>query len=144
MTSPLAEGISGARLTLKPYHQIKAESNSTKTNTLLQLKLYKVTNPLHPDTKPINLTPSQIGEMIFDTLKIPPASCLELDLTTGRYDTRELLVKAGTDLTEVLTPSTPFLFREHNIFVSVISNQATCVTFRGVPMGVPDEEIVHL
>lgn len=50
----------------------------------------------------------------------------------------------NTDLTNALTTSTPKLFRQHKVRVTVISNMATKVTFKGVPISVPNEELLHL
>ena len=50
----------------------------------------------------------------------------------------------NTDLTNALTTDTPKLFRQHEVRVIVISNMATKVTFKGVPILVPNEELLHL
>ena len=92
----------------------------------------------------MNLSELHMSELIFDKLYIPPTCCLELDMQTGRYEKRELLVTPNTDLTNALTTDTPKLFRQHEVRVTVISNQATKVTFKGVPISVHNEELLHL
>ena len=123
------------------YSQIVAEAQSVnQTSTLIQFKLTKISSG---DDKPQSLTYSQLGEFLFEQLKIDPNSCLGIDLTTGRYDTRELLLKKGTDTSAILT-STPHTFKGHEIRATLLSTQVTKVTFKHVPLTVPDEEILHL
>ena len=69
---------------------------------------------------------------------------LVINVTTGRYDTKELLVRSGTDLFGVLTSDSPHVYKEHKISVSVVSSQVTRVSFKGVPINVPGEELLHL
>ena len=73
---------------------------------------------------------------IFDTLNIQPDNCLEIELNTGRYNTRQLLLRPGTDLSNVLTPTIPHNFRKHEILITMLSKQATKVTFKDVPISV--------
>ena len=103
---------------------------------MIQFKLYKVTNQTNPSIKPVSLSDAQIGEFLFDYLKIDPTTCLALDLKTGRYDTRELVLQSGTDLTGILTDNSPHIFKDHEITAVVLSKLAMRVTFRGVPIGV--------
>ena len=90
----------------------------------------------------MNLSKLHMSELISDTLKIPLVSCIELDSQTGRYD--KLLVHSDTDLTNALTRDTPKLFKQHKIRITIISNAATKVIFKGVPIPVPNEELLHL
>ena len=100
----------GHNPTSRPYEQIIAESNAPGSNFIIQIKLVKVENSSFPDHKPMNLTTPQIGDLIFKTLDIHHSSILEVDLITGRYDTRELLLRADTDLSKALTTLTPHLY----------------------------------
>ena len=92
----------------------------------------------------MNLSELHMSQLITDTLMIPLTSCIELDSQTGRYDKRELLVKPNTDLDNAVTGDTPKTFRHHEVRVSIISSGATKVIFKGVPIPVPDEELLHL
>ena len=38
----------------------------------------------------------------------------------------------------------PVEFQEHMIMVSALKNKSTRITFRNVPLNVPDEELLHL
>ena len=125
----------------RSYEQIILDSS---TNILIRITIQKITNSEKPDDKPRSLSTPEVGELIFDYLEIDPADCLELDLTTGgRYDTKELLVKAGAKLGKALTTE-PLEFRQHKVNISVVTKVATKVTFKNVPISVPDEEILHL
>ena len=128
----------------RPYHQIIAESTSSGSPILLQITLSKIYNRELPDTKPMNLSEQNMSDMIFNTLHIPAENCIELDMQTGRYEKKELLVTPNTDLTLALSKDPPKLFKQHEVYVTVISNKATKVTFKGVPITVPNEEIIHL
>ena len=137
--------IKGNNLQLRPYHQIITESNSINANVIVQLKLVKlIKDPNFPDLKPINLTDSQVGELLIDVLGLDHKYCLEIDMKTGQYDTRQLLVPANTDLSKILTTHSPHIFKYHEVFISLLNNQYTKVTFRGVPIGTPDEELLYL
>lgn len=125
----------------RSYEQIIADSSS---NILIRITIQKIIDSEKPDEKPRSLSTAQVGELIFDYLEIDPTDCLELDLSTGgRYDTKELLVKASAKLDKALTTE-PLVFRQHKVNISVITKVATRVTFRNVPISVPDEEILHL
>ena len=125
----------------RTYQEIIEEANSSNSSVLIQFKLTKV---ITNGVKPPSLTYADFGEFLFDVLKIDPNSCLEIDLSTGRYDTKELLLKAGTDTTAITTPHGPHVFKFHEITTNVMSNQVTKVVFKNVPISVPDEEILHL
>ena len=42
---------------------------------------------------PKPLTVEDIGQLIFDIIKIDPATCEGVNLFTGRYDTKEIKLK---------------------------------------------------
>ena len=55
-----------------------------------------------------------------------------------------MLVPANTDLSKLLTTQTPHPFKDHKVYITPLNNQSTKVTFRGVPIGTPDEELLYL
>ena len=71
-----------------------------------------------------------MSELISDVFKIPLTDC------------RELLVSPNADLTNAVITD-PIIFRKHKIKVTIISNGSTKVTFKGVPITVPNEELIH-
>ena len=126
----------------RSYSEIIAAAKSANTSILIQFKISKVVTE---GVKPPNLQDSDFGEFLFDFLKIDPKCCLGVDVATGRYDTKELLVRGDTDLTTIVTTaSKPHTFKQHNIYATALSSQVTKVTFKNVPLYVPDEEILHL
>ena len=139
-----ASSTQGESTRRRSYAQIIKDSNKSNSPFLLQIHLLKIYDTDIPDSKPMNLSELHMSQLITDTLKIPLANCIKLDSQTGRYNKRELLVKPDTDLTNALTSDTPKSFRQHEIRVTKISNAATKVIFKGVPIPVPDEELLHL
>ena len=72
---------------------------------------------------------------------------LELGFSTGRYYSREILVKKSTILTDIITDHRippHHTYKDHRITITTLDDQSTKVTFIGVPLNVPDEEIRHL
>ena len=135
-------GVSGGT-PLRPFSQIILEESATRN--IIQLRLTKI--PTHVNGKstlPKNLNFDDFGEFLFDILKIKPEDCLGLDLTTGRYDTRELKFKPEIDVTPFLTTTQPYTFKSHEIAIQKVLKNVTRVTFKNVPMSVPDEEILHI
>ena len=143
VTSPWAEGSNGGSKPYsgRSYEQIIAQS--TTSNILIRFKLTKIYKPENPEYKPPQIFPSHFGVFLFDVLKINPDDCLEIDVDTGRYDTKELLVKSSTNLDKILS-SEPHIFREHRIMPTRVSSLTTRVHFKNVPISVPDEEILHM
>ena len=142
-TSPWVEGGNGGSKPYagRSYEQIIAQSSTA--NILIRFKISKIYKPENPEYKPPQLFPSHFGVFLFDVLKINPEDCLEIDVDTGRYDTKELLVKASTNLDNILT-SEPHIYREHRIMASRVSSLTTKIIFKNVPISVPDEEILHM
>ena len=92
---------------------------------------------------PKSLTHDQFGDFLFDVLEINPEDCLEIDLS-GRWDTKELVLKTGTLVDHLLTTSQPRIYLSHEITITNIIKNVTRVYFKNVPPSVPDEEIIHL
>ena len=137
-------GAAGGSKHLKKYAEIIAQQKSQRN--VLEVKIKKIaytnteTNEL---VNPKSLTIEDISEFIFEILNIQFEECVGVDYYTGRYDTREILLKPGVDTTRY-TSNEPYLFNHHEIMVKKMLNDVTRVTFRNVPMYVPDEEILHL
>ena len=90
-----------------------------------------------------NLSLEKIGELMFDVIKLKADECERVALTTNRYDTKEVMLKAGIDPTPYLTTK-PILFHNHEVRVQVQSSKTVQVIFRDVPLCIPDEEIINL
>ena len=92
-------------------------------------------------TKRKNLTFDEIGSFLFDILKISPTDCLRFNYTTGRYDTKEVMFKPEVDISAFLGT---YEYLEHEITTRRQRNNVTKVTFKNLPLNIPDEEIVNL
>ena len=134
---------------LRDYAQIHADavaaSNSSSSSISLQFKLAKVEYKALDGTitKPKSITNDQFGDFLWDVLQIDNNSCLSLDIT-GRWDTKDLVLKAGTKVEHLLTGSNPRVYLNHEISISQTVKNVTRVYFRNVPPSVPNEEIIHL
>ena len=94
----------------RPFAQIIAEASANRNIIQLHLKRQQ---PTETNTTTKNLTLEDLGEFLFDILKINPEDCLGLDLTTGRYDTREVEMKPEVNVTPFLTSYVPQNFKNH-------------------------------
>ena len=132
-----AGGVTGGR----SWRQIVEDA---KKQNILQITINKISKIENGETvKPRNLKHDDIATFLFDILGIKAADCLGFDYSTGRYDTREVQLKNDIDTTRFLRVD-PVEFLEHHIRVSALNTRSTKVTFRNVPLNVPDEELLHL
>ena len=110
----------------------------------IELKIRKISKIVENETvKPRNLKHDDIATFIYDVLKVNHNDIIALDFTSGRYDSREIQLKPHVDPTK-FTNVEPYVFMEHQISVTAKNNKSTKITFRNVPLTVPDEEILHL
>ena len=72
-----------------------------------------------------------------------PKDCLSFDYNSGRQDTKQIKMKPGVDLSPYVK-ETPISFKDHMVSVRKQLCNITRVTFKNVPLNVPDEEIIHL
>ena len=128
-------GMTGGR----SWKQIVEEAEKKE---ILHIKITKTVDSAN-GTKPKNLTLEDLATFIFDVLKVDYNNCSALDLYSGRYDSRFIELKPGVEPTPYLR-SEPVIYMKHEITVTSIKNRSTKVTFRNVPLNVPDEELLHL
>ena len=96
-TSPWVGGGSSPNVVrMRSFDEIIADANSSRNILEIHLK----TNISEEGHKPANITHDQLGELIFDVLKINMEDCLKFNFTCARYGTREITVKSGTDIRE--------------------------------------------
>ena len=132
---------SDASIRLGSFEEIIQDA--TNNRNILEIKLRKNIDESDPTVKPQNLTHDQLGELLFDHLKINSDDCLRFNFTTSRYDTREVMLKPGVDLN-------PFIcviqdFYGHTVTTTRQSSSGIIrISFRNVNLNVPDEEILHL
>ena len=111
-------GGAGGQSHLMKYAEIIAQQKSQRN--VLEVKLRKIIH-INKDTNekmdpPKNLTIDDLSEIIFETMNIQFKDCLGVDYYTGRYDTREIMLKPGVDSSRYITIE-PMLFKDHEIIV---------------------------
>ena len=112
-----------------------------KQRNVLELKITKIRPESGPN--PANLTYEDLGELLFDVLKVPIKDCVAFDYNTGRYDIKQVKMKPGVPVSDIIAQS-PVTFKDHTVTVSQQRLNITRVTFKYVPLNVPDEEIINL
>ena len=146
MTSARAEG--GGQANKEPKRRSFAEIiASEKVNrNIVQIYLKKIPQWQQNGDyfNPKSLNYDDLGEFIFDIVKINFKDCLSFNFNSGRYDSREIKFKQEIDVTPYLTPSDPFTFKGHEIRIKKQRNNVTKATFKHVPLNIPDEELLRL
>ena len=143
MTSAWAVGAGAAGHERKQRSFAEIMSEQKKNRNILEVimtKIEKVDNE-GKVYKHKNLTYDEIGIFLFDILKISPADCMRFNYSTGRYDTHEIMFKPGFDISPFLGS---FVYLDHDISTRRQRRNVTKITFKNVPLNIPDEEIVHL
>ena len=137
-------GASGGSQSLRKYAEIIALQK--KERNVLELKLRKI-KPININNQEAenvpNLTFDDLSELIFEVFNIKFEHCIGVDYNTGKYDTKEIHLKAEVDSSNYIT-SQPIMYKSHEITVKKMLHNVTKVTFKNVPMYVPDEELLHL
>ena len=139
-TSLGGKGACGAASKMRSFEEIVADAKANRN--ILEIHLKKNINDESPTSKPPNLTYDQLGELLFDILKIKSDECIRFNFSTSRYDTREVVFKPSVDLlpyTQVLSN-----FYGHTVTTKKQSSNVIRVSFRNVPANVPDEEIINM
>jgi hypothetical protein len=132
-------GVSGGiNMKTRTFAQIIQDEKNQRN--ILEIQLNKiVTN----NTDPKSLTYEDIGELLFDVLEINPDDCISFNFNTGRYDQREIKFKPSINTSKFLRVE-PITFKEHTITVKKQRQNIIRVSFKNVPLNVPDEEILTL
>ena len=143
MTSAWAGGAGAAGHPRRQRSFAEIMSDQMKNRNILEIILTKIekTDSEGKVFKHKNLTFDEIGAFLFDILKISPSDCLRFNYTTGRYDTREIMFKPGVDLSAYIGS---YIFLDHEIVTRKQRSNVTKITFKNVPLNIPDEEIIHL
>ena len=135
-------GSHGVPKQMRTFAQILADEKEKRN--ILEIKLIRkfVVNEGN-QSKAEYLSLEKIGELMFDVLKLKADDCERVAIVTNRYDTKEVMLKHGVDPTPYLT-SEPFIFYDHEVTVRRQSSKSVQVTFKDVPLCIPDEEIINL
>ena len=119
-------------------------SDQKKNRNILTLTLTKIVNyEAGKEVRAPSLTLEDMGDFVFDVLKLQMEDCSGLYLSTQRYDTKLIHLKPGTDPNKYIT-NEPMEFKGHMISITQQTMGTTKVTFRNVPVSIPDEEIINL
>ena len=113
-----------------------------KNRNIIEIHIVKDTENIQ-ENPPRQLTFDDLGELIFDVIKINPDECLTFDYNTGRFDTKHIQLKPLVHADQYVTTS-PIPFKGYLVSVNKQLNNITRVTFKNVPLNVPNEEILHL
>ena len=129
---------------LKKYSEIIASQKRERNVLEIKLKKLKVpSNDTNEEGTAKNLSFDDISELIFEALGFQFEDCIGVDYYTGRYDTREVHLKANVDPSKYVIRE-PITFMNHEVTVAKMISDVVKVVFKNVPLYVPDEEILHL
>ena len=130
-------GALGGAPNSRTFQQIIEEEKKNRNIIEIQIAKPEPTESLRP------LTYDELGELIFDIIKIDRSDCITFDYNTGRQDTKHIQLKPSVQIDQFVTP-TPFLFKGYEVSVRKQLSNITRVTFKNVPLNVPNEEVLNL
>ena len=107
-----AGALGGASLNNRTFEQIIEEEK--KTRNIIEIHLTR--NPAE-GTQPRALTFDDLGELIFDVIKINPDDCVSFDYNTVCFDTKHIQLKHSIQADQLVATS-PILFKGHFASVS--------------------------
>ena len=85
-------GVTGGNTIMRRTFEQIIQDEQNQRN-ILEIQLIKIKNPDGTDANPKGLNYDDIGELLFDVLKINPEDCISFNFNTGRYDQREVKFK---------------------------------------------------
>ena len=130
------------KATVKQFADI-IETAKKERNTI-EIKFSKIRDTQEPGARPSRYIEMEtLSEYIFTELGIKPAEIMEIDLNTGRSDIKQIRLKPGVD-TDKLLSDFPDTYAGYAVNISKLTQTNTKVTFRNVPIEIPDEEILNL
>ena len=124
----------------RSFEQIIQEE--LKNRNIIEISLQKLIEE-NSENQPRSLTFDDIGEIIFDIIKIKPEECISFDYNTGRNDTKHIQLKPSVQAERFVTQN-PFKYKGFSVSVRKQLRNVTRVTFKNVPLNVPNEELIHL
>ena len=128
---------------MRSFAQIIAEE--TEKRNILEIKITKQQINVDGEiklAKPITI--KDVSVLVFDVIKLKPEDCFGIALYTSRYDTKEVKMKPGVDISPYLTKDSPIYFKDHEVVVTAQTANVTKVTFKNVPFNISDEELINL
>ena len=113
-----------------------------RNRNIIEIQLVKDTENNNDENSHRALTFDELGELIFDVIGIPPSDCLTFDYTS-RADIKQIKLKPTVSADQYVTV-TAINFKGFEVSVRKQLNNVTRVTFKNVPINVPDEEVINL
>ena len=127
---------------MRTFQEILAEENDKRNIVEIKLEKVMVDNGGVME-KAKSISPEDVSILFFDKIGFKPEDCFGVALSTTRYDTKEVKLRAGVDPTPYISMD-PFYFKDHKVEVRLQSGSITRVTFKNVPFNIPDEELINL
>ena len=127
-------GLAGSPRRQRSFAEIIAEHKSSRNILEIHLIKQQKTDPDGNVTKPRNISFDELGVFLFDVLKIPATDCMRFNYVTGRYDTKEVMLKPGVDISPYLGTHD---FLGHIITTTRQRKNVTKVVFKNVPLNIP-------
>ena len=124
---------------VKIYQEIMNQHK--KDRKMMELKFSKLNNDTNKERKNVDM--AVVSEYVFNQLKIRPEDILEVDLNTGKHDTKHILLRPSADIDKYIV-GFPDTYAEYAVSVSKMTQNEQKVTFRNVPLYIPDQEILNL
>ena len=131
--------VTGGNPAGRTFEQIVEDEK--RDRNILEIQLQKCNTPDEDLANIKSLTYDDLGELMFDVLEIKPENCIAVNFSTGRYDTREVKFLPDVNPTPYLRV-TPIEFKNHLVTVRRQRRNVTKVTFKNVPLNVPNEEVL--
>ena len=102
--------LGGKTNNMRDFNRIIEEEKANRNIIEINLTMITTTDSEGTINKPRYLKFDDLGELIFDVLKIDAEHCLSFDYTTGRYDTRQIKLKPNIDTDQYVTQA-PIIFK---------------------------------
>ena len=115
-----------------------------KERNILEIKFSKLPNSTAEGPRRQYIDIETIGEYVSDEMGLKPSDMKELDLSTGTSETKQILLNPHVDPDRFPGGGFPDTYNSFQVSVAKQTHSKTRVTFRNVPVEVPDEEILHL
>ena len=123
---------------MRTFEEILADEKNNRN--ILTVKMTKIVKYVDgKEDRPPSLNMEDVGELLFDIVKLDVNDCIGLSLSTQRYDTKAIKLKSNVDPAKYTT-QTPLEFKGHLIVITKEVMGSIKVTFRDVP----DEELINL
>ena len=134
-----AAGLASQSEESKTYNSIVKEAKENPPILTVRIESQETTTD--PNKKP-TLNDKIWADILFEACKITPAEVRGINLGAGGPLISEVLLKKGSEASKYAGNKGPF--KGFNINISAPEEQPEEITFRGVPLLLPDCELLHL